>query len=161
MAHEALMQVYQRLGANKPYQSQESIAHQEKSEESTGLLSCTDTEEESTHFTVYVSSEKPGHNSRVNKATDNATCSTRRLTLRPRAHRPISIPLNKGSVERGRKESAADEKPYRGLFEANHRVEDNRAAWEIRDLRQNVTDGDKTCTEKVLCWRCGVQDTRF
>jgi hypothetical protein len=44
---------------------------------------------------------------------------------------------------------------YEGLFEAKLDLQSGPTVWEVRDLRLNVSGGDRTWTENVSCLVCG------
>jgi hypothetical protein len=79
-------------------------------------------------------------------------CTTRGARLPPR---PIATASVKGLPKGGRKK-IADSEAYRGLFEANLKMQDRPTVWEVCDLRENVTGGEKTWTEKASCLECDV-----
>ncbi|KAF4782434.1 BAH domain-containing protein [Colletotrichum scovillei] len=55
-----------------------------------------------------------------------------------------------------KKPTSADVKPWEGLFEARILMDMTPSTIEIRDLRENVTEGEKVWTEPLLCVVCGV-----
>jgi hypothetical protein len=156
MAHDILMQVYERLGTDKPHQIKGSIVTEEKPEEATCPLSPIDAEEQKTQSTVNVRDGTTQDNVHVKKAVRETPRETETPTPGPTPSRSIATASVKGSAKRGRKKKIADSKPYLGLFEANLKMQYGPTAWEIRDLRENVTGGDKTWTEKASCLECGA-----
>ncbi|GKT83597.1 EBS-BAH-PHD domain-containing protein [Colletotrichum tofieldiae] len=56
-----------------------------------------------------------------------------------------------------KKASASDAKPWEGLFDARILMDMNPTKIEIKDLRENITEGDKVWTEPLLCVVCGVE----
>ncbi|EXK79066.1 hypothetical protein FOQG_16305 [Fusarium oxysporum f. sp. raphani 54005] len=160
MACDILMQVYGRLGTDKPHRTEGSTVEKKKPEEATDPLSPIDAEEQKTHFTANVRDGTTPDNIHVKKAVRG----TRRKTESPTAGATAGATPSKfiatASVKvlaKGvRKTKIADSKPYQGLFEANLKMQDGPTAWEIRDLRENVTGGDKTWTEKASCLDCGA-----
>ncbi|EXK75776.1 hypothetical protein FOQG_19459 [Fusarium oxysporum f. sp. raphani 54005] len=156
IAHDILMQVYERLGTDKPQQIEGSSVKEEKPEEATRPLSPIDAEEQKAQSTVNVRDGTTQDNVHVKKAVRETPRETETLTPGPTPSRSIASASVKGSAKRGRKKKIADSKPYLGLFEANLKMQDGPTAWEIRDLRENVTGGDKTWTEKASCLECGA-----
>ncbi|KAJ4118597.1 hypothetical protein NW765_017484 [Fusarium oxysporum] len=163
MAHDILMQVYERLGTDKPYRTERSIVKEEKPEEATRPLPPTDAEEKETQPTIDVRPGETNDNVHVKKHVKKAVCETPRETETPttgprpfRSFATASVKGSaKGSAKQGRKMKTADSKPYLGLFEATLKMQDGPTAWEIRDLRENVKGGNKTWTEKAHCLLCG------
>ncbi|KAG4272841.1 hypothetical protein FPRO04_14611 [Fusarium proliferatum] len=163
MAHDILMQVYERLGTDKPYRTERSIVKEEKPEEATRPLPPTDAEEKETQPTIDVRPGETNDNVHVKKHVKKAVCETPRETETPttgptpsRSFATASVKGSaKGSAKQGRKMKTADSKPYLGLFEATLKMQDGPTTWEIRDLRENVKGGNKTWTEKAHCLLCG------
>lgn len=62
--------------------------------------------------------------------------------------------INASTKKRGRNSTAAKEKPYLGLFEAELRMNQVPVVWEITDLRNNVPGGVKVWTESASCLVC-------
>ncbi|EXM14117.1 Bromo adjacent homology (BAH) domain [Fusarium oxysporum f. sp. vasinfectum] len=155
MAHDILMQVYERLGTDKPYRTEGSIVKEEKPEEATRPLSPTDAEEKETQPTIDVRSGETNDNVHVKKAARETPRETETPTPGPTPSRPLATASVKGSAKKGREKKTADSKPYLGLFEATLKMQDGPTAWEIRDLGENVKGGDKTWTEKAHCLLCG------
>ncbi|EGU77768.1 hypothetical protein FOPG_19158 [Fusarium oxysporum f. sp. conglutinans race 2 54008] len=147
MAHDILMQVYERLGTDKPYRTKRSVVEEEKPKEATRPLSPTDAEEKETQPT--------NDNVHVKKAARETPCETETPTPGPTPSRSIATASAKKGRKKGRKKKIADSKPYLGLFEATLEMQDGPTAWEIRDLRENVTGGDKAWTEEAHCLLCG------
>ncbi|KAG8359109.1 hypothetical protein FVEN_g3488 [Fusarium venenatum] len=156
LAHEVLMQVYERLGTDKPHRTEGATVKEEKPEEATRPLSPTDAEEKETQPTIDVRSGETQDNVHVKKGIRETTRDTDTPTPGPTPSRTIAAASAKGSAKRGRKKKAVDHKPYLGLFEASLKMQEGPTSWEIRDLRENVTDGDKTWTEKAYCLICGT-----
>ncbi|KAI6754220.1 hypothetical protein HG530_012734 [Fusarium avenaceum] len=160
LAHEVLMQVYDRLGADKPHRTEGAVVKEEKTEEAMRPLSPTDAEEKETQPTIDVHSGETQDNVHVKKAIRETPRETETPTPGPTPSRSIAAASAKGpvkgSAKKGRKKKSADHKPYVGLFEANLKMQDGPTAWEIRDLRENVTGGEKTWTEKAYCLICNA-----
>lgn len=156
LAHDVLMQVYERLGTDKPHRTEGAPVKEEKPEEATRPLSPTDAEEKETQPTIDVRSGETQDNVHVKKNIRESPRETETPTPGPTPSRSIAAASAKGSAKKGRKKKAADYKPYLGLFEASLKMQEGPTAWEIRDLRENVTGGDKTWTEKAYCLICGA-----
>ncbi|EXK78825.1 hypothetical protein FOQG_16524 [Fusarium oxysporum f. sp. raphani 54005] len=75
-------------------------------------------------------------------------------TPKPTLSRSVATASDKASAKKGHKKNTGDSQPYLGLFKATIRMQDGPIAWEIRDLRENVTGGDKAWTEEAHC-PCG------
>ncbi|KAF4432398.1 hypothetical protein F53441_13835 [Fusarium austroafricanum] len=155
MAHDILMQVYERLGTDKSHRSEGLVVEEEKPEEAIRPLSPTDAEEKETQPTIDVRSGETNDNVHVEKAARETPRETETPIPGPMPSKSIATASAKGSAKKGRKKKTGDSKPYLGLFEATLKMQDDITAWEIRDLRENVTRGDKTWTEKVHCLLCG------
>ncbi|EXK26396.1 hypothetical protein FOMG_17010 [Fusarium oxysporum f. sp. melonis 26406] len=156
MAHDILMQVYERLGTDKPHRTEGLMVEKMKLEEATDPLSPIDAEEQKTQSTVNVRDGTTQANIHVKKAVRETRREIETPTAGPTPSKSIATASVKGSAKGGRKKKIADSKPYQGLFEANLKLQDGPTAWEIRDLRENVTGGDKTWTEKASCLECGA-----
>ncbi|EXK77181.1 hypothetical protein FOQG_18107 [Fusarium oxysporum f. sp. raphani 54005] len=155
MVHDILMQVYERLGTDKAHRTEGLIGKPEKPEEATRPLSPTDAEEKETQPAIDVRSGETNDNAHVKEAAPESTGETETPTPGPTPSRSIATASVNGSDKKGRMKKMADSKPYLGLFEATLKMQDGPTAWEIRDLRGNVTGGDKTWTEKAHCLLCG------
>jgi hypothetical protein len=156
LTHDVLMQVYERLGTDKPHRTEGPILNEEKAEEGTRPLSPTDAEEKETQPTIDVRSGETQDNVHVKEVVRERPLETKNSTPRPTPSRSISAAPAKGSAKKGRKKKTGDYKPYEGLFEANLKMQEGPAAWEIRDLRENITGGEKSWTEKAYCLICGA-----
>ena len=81
-------------------------------------------------------------------------------TETPTSRLTPSVSVTTASVEEtaktGRKKKIVNFNPYIGLLGASLKMQDGLTAWEINDLRENVTGGDETWTEKVYCLLCGA-----
>ncbi|EEU48417.1 uncharacterized protein NECHADRAFT_74541 [Fusarium vanettenii 77-13-4] len=156
LSHDVLMQVFERLGTTKPHRTEGTIVKEEKSsEEATRPLSPTDAEEKETQPTIDVRSGETQDNVHVKKGTRETPRNTDTPTPGPTPSRTVTASA-KGSAKKGRKKKTMDLKPYQGLFEATLKMNEGPTVWEIRDLRENVTGGEKSWTEKAHCLMCGV-----
>ncbi|QKD57457.1 uncharacterized protein FOBCDRAFT_277091 [Fusarium oxysporum Fo47] len=156
LTHDVLMQVYERLGTDKPHRTEAAILNEEKAKEATRPLSPTDAEEKETQPTIDVRSGETEDNVHVKEVVRETPLETKSSTPRPTPSRSITAAPAKRSAKQGRKKKTGDYKPYAGLFEANLKMQEGPTAWEIRDLRENVTGGEKSWTEKVYCLICGT-----
>lgn len=153
MVHDVLMKVFERLGTDKPHRTEGATVKEEKPEEATRPLSPTDAEEKETQPTIDVRSGETQDNVHVKKGMRETPRDTETPTPGPTPARSIAAASAKGANKKGRKKKTV-EKPYAGLFEATLKMQEGPTAWEIRDLRPNVTGGDKTWTEKAHCLLC-------
>ncbi|KAM5356195.1 hypothetical protein ACJ41O_002841 [Fusarium nematophilum] len=157
LSHEVLMQVYERLGTDKPHRTEGTIVKEEKaSEEATRPLSPTEAEEKETQPTIDVRSGETQDNVHVKKVTRETPRNTETPTPGPTPSRSTINTSVKSSAKKGRKKKTLDYKPYQGLFEATLKMNEGPTFWEIRDLRENVTGGEKTWTQKAYCLMCNV-----
>jgi hypothetical protein len=88
------------------------------------------------------------------KPTRRSTRKPKPSTARSTSSISIATASRQGSARKGLKKGTADCKPYLGLFEANLNMQEVPTRWEIRDLRENVTGGDKMWTEEPHCLLC-------
>ncbi|EXL65210.1 hypothetical protein FOPG_18555 [Fusarium oxysporum f. sp. conglutinans race 2 54008] len=156
MTRDILMQVYGRLGTDKPHRTEGSTVEKKKPEEATDPLSPIDAEEQKTQSTVNVRDGTTPDYIHVKKAVRETRRKTESPTAGATPSKFIATASVKGLAKGVRKKKIADSKPYQGLFEANLKMQDGPTAWEIRDLRENVTGGDKTWTEEASCLECGA-----
>ncbi|KNB13663.1 hypothetical protein FOXG_14111 [Fusarium oxysporum f. sp. lycopersici 4287] len=156
MARNILMQVYGRLGTDKSHRTEGSTVEKKKPEEATDPLSPIDAEEQKTQSTVNVRDGTTPDNIHVKKAVRETRRKTESPTAGATPSKFIATASVKGLAKGVRKKKIADSKPYQGLFEANLKMQDGPTAWEIRDLRENVTGGDRTWTEEASCLECGA-----
>ncbi|KAH7133559.1 hypothetical protein EDB81DRAFT_105443 [Dactylonectria macrodidyma] len=155
LSHDVLTRVYDRLGADKPHLKEEPMVKEEKNdEEATRPLSPTDAEEKETQPTIDVRSGGAQDNVHVRKAVAESPRTTATPTPGPTPSNPSTEA--RASAKKNRKKKSMDYKPYEGLFEATLKMSDGPTVWEIQDLRQNVTGGEKTWNEKAHCLLCGV-----
>lgn len=172
LLHDALMDVYERLGTELPHKS-------EKKEESTVKLEENDQEQEHEHDTEMSQRPLTPTESKGEDKTPSAThvkrpeedghhrrLSSRRSesTSKAPTHTPTPGPPNSASqrsvkwssstTKKSRGKKMAEEKPYQGLFQATLRMKEGPMAWEITDLRPNIKGGDRTWTERAACLVC-------
>ncbi|OBS16533.1 hypothetical protein FPOA_12852 [Fusarium poae] len=155
MVHGILMQVYERLGTDKPHRSEGFLVKEENPEKAIHPPSPTDAEEKEAQPTINIRPGETNDNVHVKKAARETPHETETPTPGQTPSRSIATASAKGSAKKGYKKKTGYSKPYLGLFEATLKMQDGPTAWEIRDLRENVTGGDKTWTEKAHCLLCG------
>ncbi|KAF5700183.1 hypothetical protein FMUND_14426 [Fusarium mundagurra] len=155
LTHDVLMQVYERLGTDKPHRTEGAVLNEEKAEEAFHPLSPTDAEEKEVQPTIDVRSRGTQGNVHV-KEVREAAPETESSTPKPTPSKSITTTSSEELVKNGRKKKTRDYKPYAGLYEANFNMQEGPAAWEIHDLRENVTGGEKSWTEKAYCLICGT-----
>jgi hypothetical protein len=154
LSHDVLMRVYDRLGTDKPHRTEEPAIKEEKTdEEAARPLSPMESGEKDTQATIDVRSGGVQDSVIAKKAITE----TPRTTATPT---PVPTPSNadtplKSSAKKIRKKKGIDYKPYVGLFEATLKMNDGPTVWEIKDLRENVTGGEKEWTESANCLLCG------
>ncbi|KAG7403302.1 Chromatin remodeling protein SHL [Fusarium oxysporum f. sp. rapae] len=153
VAHNILIKVYEQLGTDKPHRTEGFVVKEGKPEEATRPLSPTDAEETETQPTFHVRSGKTNDEVNAKKPARENPRETVIPTPGPTPPRSVATASAKGSAKTGRK-NTEDSKPYLGLFEATLQMKNGLTAWEIRDLRENVTGGDKAWTEEAHC-PCG------
>ncbi|KAM0542078.1 hypothetical protein ACHAO7_010143 [Fusarium culmorum] len=156
MVHDILMQVYERLGTDKPHRTKGLMVEKKKLEEGTDSLPSVDVEEQKTQSTVNVRDGTTQVNTQVKNAVPETPRETETPAAGPKPSRSITTASVEGLPKTGRKKKVTDSKLYRGLFEAKLKMQGRPTAWEIRDLRENITGGNRTWTEKVSCLECGV-----
>ncbi|KAM6513422.1 hypothetical protein FALCPG4_015845 [Fusarium falciforme] len=156
LTHEILMQVYERLGTDKPHRTERTIVKEKTNEEAMRPLSPTEAEEMDTQPTIDVHSGETQRNVYVEKPTHETARNTETPTPGPAPSRGTVQISAMSSAKKGRKKKTMDYKPYQGLFEANLKMNEGPTFWEIRDLRENVTEGEKAWTEKAYCLMCNA-----
>ncbi|KAF4970243.1 hypothetical protein FSARC_2682 [Fusarium sarcochroum] len=144
LTHDILMQVYARLGTDKPHLTDGAESTAEEAKNAICNLSPTGAEKKETICTIDVQHEK----SRGNIHVKEIIPETPLVTI-------VATPA-KRSARNDQKKKVESFKPYAGLFEANLKMQEGPTAWEIRDLRESVTGGEKTWTERVHCLICGA-----
>jgi hypothetical protein len=150
------MQVYARLGTDKPHRTYGPVSNEEEAKNVTCHLSPTGAEKKNAIHTIDVHSDKNRGNIHVKEIVPETPLVTGNSTPRPTPSKSIIATPAKRSAKNDNKKKMGSFKPYAGLFEANLRMQDGPTVWEIRDLRESVTGGEKTWTEKVHCLICGA-----
>jgi len=138
LRHDALMRVYERLGKKMPqiFEGEPDVKKEEPPPE--GLVS------------------PPATDAEKKEAEDKPSLQLNdiKLPLFVGGSRPSPSP---GAGARGRSSTpkkALKKEPYKGLFEAEIRLNDGPTAWQIKDLRSNVDGGSKTWLEQTYCMFC-------
>lgn len=164
---DVLMRVYEQLGTDKPHKPHkphESSVKLETDEKAPATLRSTTPAEikgEETHSPVAVKKGENGDSvpSVPVKQIDGITPKT---TESPAPGTPANVnavekPSRTSSVKRGRSKKSLESKPYEGLFEASLKLDDGPTAWQVTDLRKDVSGGDRTWTESAKCLFCGIK----
>ncbi|KAI3570578.1 hypothetical protein IWW34DRAFT_903249 [Fusarium oxysporum f. sp. albedinis] len=155
VAHDILIRVYERLGTDKPHRTEGLVVKEGKPEEATRPLSPTDAEETETQPMIDVRSGETNDSVHVQKPARKILHKTVTPTPnKPTPSRSVATASTKASAKKGHKKNTGHSQPYLGLFKATLRMQDGPIAWEIRDLRESVTGGDKAWTEEAHC-PCG------
>ncbi|SCV61335.1 uncharacterized protein FFFS_15904 [Fusarium fujikuroi] len=157
VSHKILMQVYERLGLDKPNMSQ-CLAGKKQEPIVTHPPSPPSPEEKETRPTTDVGSNKTYDDLRCKKAAHETDCEVGSLVGGRTPFGGIATALAKQAKKGDRKarSKSAGLKPYEGLFKATLRMKDGRPiSWEILDLRESVIGGVKSWTEDVYCLLCG------
>ncbi|KAH6873609.1 hypothetical protein B0T10DRAFT_234709 [Thelonectria olida] len=145
--HDVLMRVYNRLGTEKPQQSESMTDLREDNDSNpTRPLSPKDVEKEEMQPII----DEVDEDVHVQEATPP---TPRAFTLRTKvlsANAQAKPPTNKSCKK------STDSEPYLGLFEATLKLDDGPTTWTIRDLRENVLGSEKIWDERVHCLLCGV-----
>lgn len=148
--HEGLLEVYKRLGADKPHKPKEpkveeddedSIDAKPNGEEGTALRTKDNVEVGNEDTPTPAPAEKNG-----TETPDTAV---------KRRGRPRKSDAN-GQPARATP-SKTSGKPYEGLFEAALLLDVSPPMLEITDLRANVHGGEKTWQERIKCLVCGTE----
>ncbi|KAH6975597.1 hypothetical protein EDB80DRAFT_310206 [Ilyonectria destructans] len=126
--HDVLMRVYNRLGTEKPQQSEPTIGKEEDSDSKAARPLSPKVVEEKVMQPVI-------------DEVDKDVLSTNAQAKPP--------------AKKSRKKNT-DSRPYIGLFEATLKLDDGRTTWTIHDLRENVSGGEKIWNEQAHCLLCGV-----
>jgi hypothetical protein len=150
------MQVYERLGTDKPHRTEGVVLNEEKAGEATLPLSPTDAEEKETQPTIDVRSGETQGNVRVKEVVRETRLETKSSRPRPTPSKSITAASAKRLAKIGRKKKTKGYQPYAGLYEANLKMQEDCTTWEIRDLRENITVGENSWTEKAYCLICGT-----
>ncbi|EWY79883.1 hypothetical protein FOYG_16948 [Fusarium oxysporum NRRL 32931] len=156
LAHDILMQVYARLGTDKLHRTYGAVSDEEEAKNVTCHLPPTGAEEKEAIHTIDVHSEKSRGNIHVKQIVPETPLVTRNSAPRPTPSKSIIATPAKRPAKNDNKKKMGSLKPYAGLFEANLNMRDGPTVWVIRDLRESVTGGEKTWTEKVHCLICGA-----
>lgn len=169
------MRTYERLGKDKPHFSSNSPtdgtasvaeSDQVKDEKQlddgvNGPLSPTESGADVKQTIDAKTSDAPEETNGQSVAEGTPAILEERVSQPPTTPATPSVPDASTAARKSRsvkkKTSATDAKPYEGLFEARILMDMNPTKIEIKDLRENVTEGDKVWTEPLLCVVCGVE----
>ncbi|CZR49711.1 uncharacterized protein FPRO_14811 [Fusarium proliferatum ET1] len=158
VSHKILMQVYERLGLDKPNMSQ-YLAGKKQELTATHPLSPPNPEEKETRPTIDVGFNKTYDGLRCKKAAHETDCEVGSLVGGRTLFGGVATALAKQPAKKGDRKArkmAACLKPYEGLFKATLEMKDGRpTGWKILDLRESVIGGVKSWTEDVHCLLCG------
>ncbi|GJN72996.1 ebs-bah-phd domain-containing protein [Purpureocillium lilacinum] len=161
LLHDILTRVYDELGTDKPHKSNDLPVKMETDDAPNPALRSTTPTGIKGEGTQSPAGLKQGPNGDVAppKQLDGITP---KATESPAPGTPIAATIEKpsrsSSVKRGRgKKAAVESKPYEGLFEAELILDNGPTAWQITDLRQGVTGGDRTWTQPATCLVCGTK----
>ncbi|KAH7303006.1 hypothetical protein B0I35DRAFT_365619, partial [Stachybotrys elegans] len=151
---DLLLRVYEQLGTTKPHITQQPLLKEEKDDEKgTRPLSPTETGGEDAQPTIDVRGAEASKNALVKQA-DGGTPRTAQTPTPGPVATLVETPTKPVVEKKRRKKKNSDYKPYQGLFEASLKMNDGPTIWEIKDLRENVSGGEKTWTEQVRCLVC-------
>ncbi|WDK14429.1 BAH domain-containing protein [Colletotrichum graminicola] len=174
LREDALMRTYDRLGRDKPHfnamppvDRTTSVADSDIKEEKkldngvNGPLSPSESGADVKQTIDAKPSDAP-EETNGQSATEGTPA-----VLDERVSQPPTTPATPSALELSgtsrkirsgkKKASASDAKPWEGLFEAKILMDMNPTRIEIKDLRENVTEGDKVWTEPLLCLVCEVE----
>ncbi|KAF9879771.1 ebs-bah-phd domain-containing protein [Colletotrichum karsti] len=174
----ALMRTYERLGKDKPHLTEKppidgtaSVAESEKEVEVkdekklddgvTGPLSPTESGTEVKQTIDAKPGDAPDESNGQSVTEGTPAIAEERGSQQPTTPATPSVPeapvVSTKKVKSSKKKNGLTEaKPYEGLFDAKLLMDTNLSKIEIRDLRENVTEGDKVWTEPLLCMVCGI-----
>lgn len=148
------MRTYEELGTDKPHVSEQPAVKEEKDDEKGARpLSPTETRGEETQPTIDVRGGEATNNVLVKQADGETPRTTETPTPGPIAT-PVETPAKPLLEKKPRKRKHTGSKAYQGLFEATLKMDDGPTMWEIKDLRENVSGGDRTWTEQAQCLVC-------
>ncbi|KPA38502.1 hypothetical protein FLAG1_08662 [Fusarium langsethiae] len=156
LTHDILMQVYARLGTDNPHRTDGAVSNEEEAKNVPCHLSPTGAEKKEANRTIDVHSEKSRGDIHVKEIVPETPLVTRNSTSRPTPSKSIIATPAKRPAKNDHKKKMGSCKPYARLFEANLKMQEGPTVWEIRDLRESVTGGEKTWTEKAYCLICGA-----
>ncbi|PWI64528.1 hypothetical protein PCL_09577 [Purpureocillium lilacinum] len=156
LLHTLLTRVYDSLGTKKPHYPGESPAKIVPTTKTLGRpdssKSATSTRAETQPPVVFQESQacSPGPMEQVHGL---APCSTGFLHQATALQTSAEKELELAAATTGSSEDTR--RAYEGLFEARLDLQSVPTVWEVRDLRSDVSGGDRTWTENVNCLVCG------
>ncbi|CAG1979606.1 unnamed protein product [Fusarium graminearum] len=134
----------------------ESVLNEEEAKNVPCYLLPTGAEKKEAICTIDVHSEKSRGDIYVKEIVPETPLVTRNSTSRPTPSKSIIATPAKRPAKNDQKKKMGSFKLYARLFEANLKMQEGPTVWEIRDLRESVTGGEKTWTEKAYCLICGT-----
>ncbi|KAM0361934.1 hypothetical protein ACHAPK_011650 [Fusarium culmorum] len=141
---------------DKPHRTEGAVLNEENAEEAIHPQSPADAEEKEIQPTIDVRSGGTQGNIHVKEVVRETVLEPKSSTPKPTPSKYIIATSAKRLAKNGRKKKAKDYKPYAGLYDADFNMQEGPAAWEIRDLRENVTGGERSWTEKAYCLICST-----
>ncbi|KAJ6445678.1 ebs-bah-phd domain-containing protein [Purpureocillium lavendulum] len=162
LLHDVLTRVYDELGTDKPHKSNDLPVKMETDDAPAPALRSTTPTDIKGEGTQSPAGIRQGTNGDVAAPPKQLDGITPKATESPAPGTPsaaaVEKPSRSSSVKKSRgRKSVAETKPYEGLFEAKLKLDDGPTTWQITDLRQGVTGGDRTWTEPARCLVCGVK----
>lgn len=170
------MRTYERLGKDKPHVTSKpptegaaSVAESEKDKDEKSLdngvkgpLSPTESGADVKQTIDAKPSDAPEAPNGQSAAEGTPAVPDERVSQPPATPATPSLPEAPTTTSRKarsnkKKASAADVKPYEGLFDAKILMDVNPPRIEIRDKRENIVGGEKAWTEPLPCVVCGVE----
>ena len=152
--------MYERLGIDKPHVSDSlalKVKKEAEEEKTTRPLSPTETGVGDTQQTIDVRGGETSNDVAVKPGDEGTPKPTTEIaTPGPQVKTPLSASKVSSETRRRKRKADSSPKQYEGLFEATLRMNDGPTVWVIKDLRENVTGGDKEWTEPAKCPLCDV-----
>lgn len=154
--HEGLLDVYSRLGTDKPYQPDEPAA-EDGAERSIDAKPNGKEDTEDTKDNVEVAEEDgtptPAPAREPNDTDSTPDTATKRKS-RPRKSDGAANGVHRRTPSQPAKINGT---PYEGLFEAALLLDVSPPILEITDLREGVKGGKKKWQERIKCLLCGTE----
>ncbi|KAI1820356.1 hypothetical protein F4861DRAFT_72759 [Xylaria intraflava] len=152
LVHEALTKTFARLGDSKPHKPART-----KTEEPEGgqrPLSPTDSGAQTSQKSIDV---KPEDTNTIQLADVESAGPPVKGEKRTGRSGGGPDPRRKWRRRKSETSRVVNSRPYEGLFSAVINDDASPPVLEIRDLRENVTEGEKSWVEPLHCLLCGVQ----
>ncbi|KAH6884004.1 hypothetical protein B0T10DRAFT_494175 [Thelonectria olida] len=145
--HDVLMRVYNQLGTNEPQRSEPMAGPgDDNNSNTTDPLSSKGLEKEEMQPIIGEVDEEV----LVQEATPGTPEAGDPRTTEFSTNAQAKPPANK------RRKKSTDFEPYVGLFESTLKLDDGPIKWKIRDLREDISGGNKAWDEEAYCLLCGV-----